>query len=204
MTSELSQKEAWGLYLALVAFLVAIFLVGVRLGALGTPAGAAESAANRSGEPDRNAIGLSSEEVPVAVYHATSDPAAERAGQSRTETATPGSAEPEAVGQMQAEAADLMETTQEPSEPLQSPSTVGESGSGFTIQVAAYSSQKEAEAMLTRLEAKGFRGRVHAPQSAGDRLFRVWVGSYLSLDEAKSHEGELKQAGFLTYSRRIE
>ena len=75
--------------------------------------------------------------------------------------------------------------------------------SSLTIQVAAHSSREEAEQLITRLNAKGFDGRIREPDIAsGDKYFRVWVGNFSSSTDAESHAALLKEEGFHTYIRK--
>lgn len=75
----------------------------------------------------------------------------------------------------------------------------------YTIQVAAHSSEKEAQATLTRLEAKNFTGRIRAPRPGDpDQFYRVWVGHFASPEAARVLEKQLKAAGFATFVRRID
>ncbi len=83
-------------------------------------------------------------------------------------------------------------------------STVQSSTSGrLTVQVGAFATQKEAGQMIIRLRTKNFRGRILQPFGGTDKFFRVWIGEFGSRNEAKGTETELKQAGFLTYLRKI-
>ena len=87
--------------------------------------------------------------------------------------------------------------------PSDAPSSPGEVR--FTIQVAAHSSEKEAQATLLRLKAQEFEGRIRppVPGEAGG-FYRVWVGEYPSAEAAREMERRLQDAGFPTYVRRID
>jgi cell division septation protein DedD len=87
--------------------------------------------------------------------------------------------------------------------PSGAPSSRGEVR--FTIQVAAHSSEKEAQATLLRLRAQNFVGRIRppVPGEAGG-FYRVWVGEYPSAEAAREMERRLQDAGFPTYVRRID
>ncbi|GAB4124866.1 MAG: hypothetical protein Kow001_21520 [Acidobacteriota bacterium] len=81
-----------------------------------------------------------------------------------------------------------------------SPPAVG----SFTIQVAAHSTPEEASQTLSRLKISGFQGSIRHPKPGdSDRLIRVWVGSFPSIEAARPLERELKDAGFQTYIRRV-
>lgn len=74
----------------------------------------------------------------------------------------------------------------------------------FTIQVAAHSTLDEANRTLNQLRMKGFEGVLRSPRPGDtDRLQRVWVGSFGSIDEARPLEARLQEAGFQTYVRRV-
>ena len=84
------------------------------------------------------------------------------------------------------------------------PPAVGLTGD-YTIQVAALGSQQEAEQFVVRLSAADFVGRISAPGSGPrGRYYRVWVGRFRSIEEARPMEKRLKAAGFPTYIRRLE
>lgn len=90
---------------------------------------------------------------------------------------------------------------QEP-EPLSQP--VPPAAGSFTIQVAAHSTQQEASQTLSRLQISGFSGSIRQPRPGDpDRLIRVWVGSFPSIEAARPMERQLKDAGFQTYIRRV-
>ncbi len=58
---------------------------------------------------------------------------------------------------------------------------------------------------MLRLEAKGFSARIQPPTpELGDRFYRVWVGEFDTIEEARAKEAEVKSAGFLTYVRKTE
>jgi cell division septation protein DedD len=76
---------------------------------------------------------------------------------------------------------------------------------GYTVQVGALSKQEEANQVLLRLQAKGFEGRIRGPQPSDvDRYFRVWVGEFPTMQEARSLEAQLKEKGFPTYVKKTD
>ena len=66
------------------------------------------------------------------------------------------------------------------------------SGKGFTVQLAAYPSSKEADELVASLRAAGFGDAFHQEAKVGGRTwFRVRVGLYQSRAEAESAAGRL-------------
>jgi cell division protein FtsN len=75
----------------------------------------------------------------------------------------------------------------------------------YTIQVGAYSLEREARDLLNRLQDFDFTARIQAPQPGGpDSYYRVRVGRFGSAAEARPMEAELKAKGFPTYVTRVE
>jgi cell division septation protein DedD len=59
--------------------------------------------------------------------------------------------------------------------------------------------------VLNQLRLKGFTGSLRNPRSGDrDRLIRIWVGSFESMEAARPLEAQLKEAGFQTYVRRAD
>jgi cell division septation protein DedD len=110
-------------------------------------------------------------------------------------------------------ARDIEEILPEKAEPLpaletevvvDTPSTTGGTVK-YTIQVAAHSTEDEAQQMLIRLRANNFGGRIQRPDvTRGDDYYRVWIGEFASTEEARSLVTELKAQGFHTYIRKID
>ncbi|MBI4447223.1 MAG: SPOR domain-containing protein [Acidobacteria bacterium] len=74
----------------------------------------------------------------------------------------------------------------------------------FTIQVAALRTESEARQMMLRLEAKGFPGSVQAPSPGNDAFYRVYVGEFMSMTEAREMESKLRENAFPTFVRPLE
>ncbi|HXK62244.1 MAG TPA: SPOR domain-containing protein [Acidobacteriota bacterium] len=74
---------------------------------------------------------------------------------------------------------------------------------GFTVQVGALKSEEEAHKLIVRLQARGFTGILEKPTSARDPFFRVRVGNFDNREAAVRMEDSLKQAGFVTYVRKM-
>jgi cell division septation protein DedD len=78
-------------------------------------------------------------------------------------------------------------------------------GVGYTIQIGAHSTEEEARQLLMRLESKDFSGQINRPSGSEEpKYFRVWVGEFVSMEAAQPVEARLKAAGFYTYIRRVE
>ena len=70
-----------------------------------------------------------------------------------------------------------------------------------TVQVAVVPQEKDARQILIRLEAKNYSGRVQPPQEGKDRYYRVLVGEFTTLEEARQMQARLKEDGFPTFIR---
>ena len=66
--------------------------------------------------------------------------------------------------------------------------------SGYTVQTGAYRNRANAERLVNELKALDFPADI----AEGDRLFRVTVGAFSTLDEAAAMEQKLRQAGYQT------
>lgn len=61
----------------------------------------------------------------------------------------------------------------------------------FSVQVAAYSRKRDADAALNRLKGRGFQVRI-----VGSRApFRIRIGRYATRDEAVAAQGRMRRAG---------
>lgn len=65
---------------------------------------------------------------------------------------------------------------------------------GYTVQTGAYRNRANAERLVNELKALDFPADI----AEGDRLFRVTVGAFSTLDEAAAMEQKLRQAGYQT------
>ena len=64
-------------------------------------------------------------------------------------------------------------------------------GEQVSVQVAAYNARRQADALATRLGARGFQARVIGARAP----FRVRVGRYATRNEAVAAAGRMKRAG---------
>ncbi len=67
---------------------------------------------------------------------------------------------------------------------------------GYAVQVAAFSSQADAEQLATRLHAHGLPGAVTSTNGAAGPEYRVSAGKYKSAAEAKAELKKVSAAGF--------
>lgn len=74
----------------------------------------------------------------------------------------------------------------------------GEVGVGFTVQVAATRAKQDAERLVSILKSRGYPVFLISPGQAGaaDDMYRVQVGPFTSLDDAKRVRTKLVQEGF--------
>ena len=79
-----------------------------------------------------------------------------------------------------------------PVEPASSRSFPEPAGNGFVVQVAAYPSRATAEALATRLDAKGYSSFVTATDGT-PRQYRVRVGKFPNKRDAEAVARRLKQ-----------
>ena len=79
-----------------------------------------------------------------------------------------------------------------PAEPASSRSFPEPAGNGFVVQVAAYPSRATAEALATRLDAKGYSSFVTATDGT-PRQYRVRVGKFPNKRDAEAVARRLKQ-----------
>lgn len=78
-----------------------------------------------------------------------------------------------------------------------------ETASHFAIQLGAFSTAANAEAYRKKASAALSGVVVKQGESGGKSLFRVMVGRYASIDEARAAEAGIKQKGFSTFVRRV-
>lgn len=72
----------------------------------------------------------------------------------------------------------------------------------YTVQVGALTVEEDAREILNRLEGKGYPGMLRAP-SGEDRYYRIWVGQFQGVKEARNLEKRLREDGFLTYLKKV-
>jgi cell division septation protein DedD len=84
--------------------------------------------------------------------------------------------------------------TAAPPKPVSSPASSG-GKPGFVVQLAALNSRSEAEAMASRLTAKGYQAYVQGPATGAPSIFRVRVGNYSTRGEAETVAAKLEKEG---------
>ena len=68
----------------------------------------------------------------------------------------------------------------------------------FTVQVGAFSSQKNASRLASDLKEKGFDAYIDAPNAADNSLYRVRVGKFKTKSEAEEAAKSLSEQGYPT------
>jgi cell division septation protein DedD len=63
---------------------------------------------------------------------------------------------------------------------------------GFTVQVTALKSKGDADAIAERLQSKGYRAYVVAPEGGGQVVYKVRVGMNMQRPEAEQIMARLK------------
>ena len=77
-------------------------------------------------------------------------------------------------------------------------------GGAYTIQIGAFSSRANAEALIAKVRGTVPDGKIIASTAAGKPVFRVVVGSFGSSAEAATRSRELAKAGLSTFVRRVD
>jgi cell division protein FtsN len=80
--------------------------------------------------------------------------------------------------------------------------SVASTAGAYTIQVGAFSSRANAEALVGKIRGNAPDGRIIASTGDGKPVFRVVIGSFGSPAEAASRSRELAKAGLSTFVRR--
>ncbi len=75
---------------------------------------------------------------------------------------------------------------------------------GFTVQLGAVNNERDAGRLLERLRQKGYQGILVDPTFSGDRYYRVWVGKFVSREEAVEMSQRLKGDQFDTFVKRAQ
>jgi len=75
----------------------------------------------------------------------------------------------------------------------------------YTIQVGVFGSEEAADRVLSQLSATGYSGpaRIEQPERGTDRFYRVWVGEFITREQASRFQTQLKIDGFETYIRKM-
>jgi cell division septation protein DedD len=210
---QLSGKQLVFLFMAVTVVSVVIFLCGVLVGrGVQARAGASTSAALTESEPVDDAGAPAAEpapdtptpradvsfpqrleknETPPEKLVPRKDPPAKAATPAPAAATPPGSvaapSTPAAKAAPTAPAATLV-----PDRP--SPGIRPEpKGTGFAIQVAAFSARGEAETIVKRLSDKGYAVYLVTPQAGQPAMFRVRVGKFTERAEAERVAARLER-----------
>jgi len=199
MRGRFHPREAFALYSLLVVLLACFFIAGLYIGRNRGE----EQKEVKAGETEPSEEPLGSDEIASTVdfYDNLSAPP--------PSVPTMKESSPEVIIESAEGTAPPVQTAVEPPAPAAPRSATPESppekaaSPVYTIQVAAHSTEAEAQQTLLRLSAKNFEGRINRPiEGTEDPYFRVWVGSFDSAEAARGLEAELKSKGFYTYVRR--
>lgn len=139
------------------------------------------------------------EVTPAAEAGESSEPAVEESATEAAEPSTEAPAEPETPAVVEA-------ATPAPADPAPDASAAGANNvptdRGFTVQLAAYPSPKEADELVSSLRAAGFGESFYQKATVSGRTwYRVRVGVYKTRGEAESAAGRL--AGVSPYDPYI-
>lgn len=154
-----------------------------------TPAPAASPPATKDAAP-------STEGSPVPVPQGTSPGAAAGTGVSPPE-ARPAPAPPKAEPKAEPREAkaDAKAEPKAPAEALPPPATNGAPKDGFSVQLAAFSDDKGANALANRLTRSGYPAYTEPLKTSRGTLWRVRVGPYPTRDTANGVRDKLKTEG---------
>ncbi len=89
----------------------------------------------------------------------------------------------------------------QPAEATQSPAAGAPAADAlpeYYVQVGAFRSSDDAQALRGKLALSGFDGKVFEREQAGQKIFRVRVGPYAGQAVADKAKGSLEAAGFET------
>jgi cell division septation protein DedD len=134
---------------------------------------------------------------PLAPLQASARPSPQREGKPVTATGTAQSvtAPPPSLAKAEMEPG--------PGTGATPPAGAGEVGVGFTVQIAASRTKRDAEALVKILEGRGYPVFLVAPEytRANDNLYRVQVGPFTSREDAEKVRAKLTQEGFKPFIR---
>jgi septal ring-binding cell division protein DamX len=83
------------------------------------------------------------------------------------------------------------------STPSTSPSPNPGGAGKFRVQLAVFTQQKTAQDLVDRLKVKGYEAKVEKmPGDAGKEVFKVWVGTFQTKEDAQQASTELQADGF--------
>jgi type II secretory pathway predicted ATPase ExeA len=73
----------------------------------------------------------------------------------------------------------------------------------FTVQLGAFGSRANAEALLAKVRPKYSDARIIATTASGKPVFRVVSGTFTAMQDAKGRASSLAKSGFATYVRAV-
>jgi tetratricopeptide (TPR) repeat protein len=75
---------------------------------------------------------------------------------------------------------------------MKSKGTVPKFATNFTVQVGAFSTLQNAGELKAKFEKEGYQSSIFTIVSNGKKLFKVWVGEFQTVDEARRFTAEIK------------
>jgi cell division septation protein DedD len=117
-------------------------------------------------------------EYPFSAYASESAaPAASRPQSKPAVPSTPPAAEPE----------------HDQAPPMASPAPVPKYSASFTVQVGAFSTLANAEELKRKFEKEGYTSNIFTITRNTQKLHKVWVGEFQSLEETRRFAAEIKK-----------
>jgi cell division septation protein DedD len=210
---QLSGKQLVFLFMATTVVSIVIFLCGVLVGR-GTPLGAAGSVAAVDDMQASSALDTNLDETPAAPQSNTPTSVEGLSYPDRLQgtTSAPEPVAPPPPVEKPVEAASSKSNDEPPTTPAPPPppppapakaastpapaaassTPVPAATGGFTVQVTALKSKADADAIATRLQGKGYRAYVVAPEGGGQVVYKVRVGMNMQRPEAEQIMARLK------------
>lgn len=74
----------------------------------------------------------------------------------------------------------------------------------YTVQLGAFSSRANAEALLAKARPAVSDGRIVASTAGGKSVFRVVAGNFATQAEANARAASLKKSGYTTFVRKLD
>lgn len=87
----------------------------------------------------------------------------------------------------------VVEPEREQATPITSPTPVPKYSASFTVQVGAFSTLANAEELKRKFEKEGYSSNIFTITRNTQKLHKVWVGEFQSIDEARRFSGEIKK-----------
>jgi len=91
-----------------------------------------------------------------------------------------------------------------PPAPLQTAAARPPGAARFTVQLGAFSSRTNAEALLAKARSVANDGRIVASSAAGKPVFRVVAGSFATQAEATAYAAALKKGGYAGFVKKLD